>query len=179
MNCYEQLLDEVVERLKGTDLVPQNFGLINNFVVEKLPQYNIDFVPVGNLPGRIWVSFFEQNTGTQKDAENSLMGNPGVQDTDIFIVVAVASRNQYGVTGALEYCDLTRGWLVGLPFLSNAGFLELFRLELTTFKANTWHYQLLMRVRDIPSVPLKNYYAEDEADLPLLQVVDWDFEELP
>jgi len=175
MNVYEKLLDEIVERLKGTDDTPSNFGLISGFVVAKLPQFYTDFVPLGNLPGRIWVSFFEQNTGTQKDAENSLMGNPGVQDTDIFVIVAVAARSQYGPAGALEICDSTRGWLVGLPF-SRGGFLELFRFELLTWKANTWHYQLLMRVRDFPSTPTKNFYAEDEENLPILQQVNWDFE---
>lgn len=166
---YEDLLDQIVLRLKGTEEDPINFGTIPKFQVEKLPQYRAEYDKLKvNQPGRIYVAFGMHRFGTEKEPTNALLGI-AVQDSDPYVTLSLAVKGLYGTQGTLTYIGLTVGLLIGLPF-SWGGELSMFSVDLLAFEDSTWHYQIIMRVRDFPVVPIDNFRQGIDSDVLLRKI---------
>lgn len=172
MSPFEDLLDQVILRLKGTDIDPVNFGTIPKFEVARLPEFKAQYDDLKvNQRGRIYVAFGMHRFGTEKEPTNSLLGL-AAQDSDLYVTISVSCKELYGASGILTYLHLTSGLLMGMPF-SWAGELSMFSIDLLTFDKSTWHYQIIMRVREYPVVPIDNFRQDPEDSEIILRKVSY------
>lgn len=170
MNPYEQLLDEVVLRLAGTELEPLNIGVMG-VQVKKLEQFKGQYANLDPAQiARIYVSFAMQRFGTEKEPTELLQGAAG-QGSDLYFAVSIASKKLTSDKGIYNLCYLTNALLIGMPF-SWGGKISAFSTELLTFDdKNTWHWQLLFRVANFPMYPIKDFSVElPLSDMPLKRI---------
>lgn len=170
ISMYEKAEDELIEALRGTDEVPANLALMGVTVLP-LPEYKAQFSAVDQkMKARVYVSFGMQRYGTEKEPTEMVIDNRS-QDSSVYFTLSISSRSKRGETGLLMILELASRLVSGLPF-SYGGNFSLFSADLLIFDNNTWHYQIFVRLREFPMLPIKNWYVETPLSDVLLQIAD-------
>jgi len=178
MNIYQALISEVVIKLRGTNEQPENLALLG-VEVSRLKQFKAEYSELQvNQKGRVYVGFPMQRFGTESQPTNFLIGSPA-QMTDIYLTASVSARSLYDEEingqmyyGLYTYVEMTQRLLMGFK-PSIGGELSAFGVDITLFDKNTWHYQVMFRVRDVPMEPIENSRNMEELDANLLKRLSW------
>lgn len=171
ISIYEELIDEVIETLIGTPMEPKNLALIP-VQVDKLAQFRGLHTQMDpKKKSRVTVAFYMHRFGTQQEPTEADVSRQS-QDSDIFFVASISSRELYGEVGMYKLIELVTGFLIGRQFRMQP--ISAFSTELLTFdeKQNSWNYQVTFRVRDIEIQGFDD--AFDEGYAPFLTRVDID-----
>lgn len=179
MSIYEVLINEVIERLVGTEGTPANLALFG-LKAEKLTQHKGKYkvLPTDQV-ARAMVGFPMHNYGTEKEPTNLLVNAPD-QESDLYISVVVSSRTLFDDNNdgksLLDFVEKTQRLLLGFSSSWGGGELSVASANLLELDSdnNVWHYMALFRVQRFILTPIDNYRIEPPIAEGTLQTLEVD-----
>lgn len=162
ISTYEQIIDELILRLKGDVNTPAFIAMGVN--VTKTVQYEGDYetLPAG-AKSRISVGFAQNRYGTDENGTSMFIGN-AVMDRSIYLQCSIAARELWGEKGAVKIAELCEQMALGYK-PTVGGEVYVFATTLQAMDKGVWYYRVIVRVNELPLKPISSFITTGEEPL--------------
>ena len=162
MSVYEQILDEIVARLKGDPSRPAFEAA--GVVVAKSPDDLEAFDKLHpRTKTRVYASFLQDRFGTDENDTTRTVDSDSM-DSIKYFNLSIESRKRYGDLGAIDVGQKTMQLLLGYKSQTIGGSLYAFALSFEDFRENIWYYRVVVRWKELPLQPLDSFRVTGDED---------------